>query len=614
MSNELIPIRLSHLLAHGGVGAIVRGPKGLVVVHDTRQWIDRDGIPGGNLIPYVDRVRAALGIDQQLREPPIAREGRNGLIDGVCVPVSRFPGWARCPDSSCGALYQRPWYGESEEAPRCDRCKRKPILEQVTWVLVDPAGYLADVPWHHLAHKNSRIPEQIHCKIYSKLRLIENGASRRLRCEACGSEHAFRDNEQIAFGTGRMQPWTRDDLVVPREVQADSSKKLASVLAINDARVYFPVTDIALVIPPESRVRKGTAVDRLYRNSQERRRIDNARTPLARKGAIREVATRFRCAPTDIENALGDIAAGYPLYGAVFTPGQLRESEYDAFLETLPDQQPDEDLVTINQTPEWESMCEAKTTKNGGQPLISGVRNLVRVDRLKAVKVFKGFTRPVETGGGDADQSSYIPPDIVGDSDWLPAVELYGEGIFFTLDEDRLSGWEKHPAVVRRLEPLISRFAQSGRDSPNPLTSRFVLLHTLSHLLMREIEAEGGYPAASLTEIIYSAREPKVMAGILIYVAVPDIAGSLGGLAELAEPSRFLGILTRALEHANWCSLDPVCSEHEGQGPGLLNRAACHACTLVPDPACQYGNILLDRAFVKGDGVGMPAFFSVSGS
>lgn len=131
---------------------------------------------------------------------------------------------------------------------------------------------------------------------------------------------------------------------------------------------------------------------------------------------------------------------------------------------------------------------------------------------------------------------------------------------------------------------------------------------------MREIEAEGGYPAASLTEIIYSAMEPKVMAGILIYVAVPDIAGSLGGLAELAEPSRFLGILTRALEHANWCSLDPVCSEHEGQGPDLLNRAACHACTLVPDPACQYGNILLDRAFVKGDGVGMPAFFSVSGS
>jgi hypothetical protein len=126
---------------------------------------------------------------------------------------------------------------------------------------------------------------------------------------------------------------------------------------------------------------------------------------------------------------------------------------------------------------------------------------------------------------------------------------------------------------------------------------------------MRAIEAEGGYPAASLTEIIYCAREPKRMAGVLIYVAVPDIAGSLGGLAELAEPLRFLGILTRALEHAHWCSLDPVCSEHEGQGPGLLNRAACHACALVPDTACEYDNTLLDRAFVKGDDTGLPDFF-----
>ncbi len=116
----------------------------------------------------------------------------------------------------------------------------------------------------------------------------------------------------------------------------------------------------------------------------------------------------------------------------------------------------------------------------------------------------------------------------------------------------------------------------------------------------------------SLTEVIYSADAPKPMAGILIHVAVPDIAGSLGGLAEIAEPRRFLGILIRALEHARWCSLDPVCSEHDGQGPGLLNRAACHACALVPEPACEYGNTLLDRAFVKGTYGDLPAYFGMS--
>ena len=70
MTNELIPIRLSHLLGHSGVGAIVRGANGLVIVQDTRQWTDRSGLCAGKLIPYVERVRAALGIKEQLHEPP----------------------------------------------------------------------------------------------------------------------------------------------------------------------------------------------------------------------------------------------------------------------------------------------------------------------------------------------------------------------------------------------------------------------------------------------------------------------------------------------------------------------------------------------------------------
>ena len=205
-----------------------------------------------------------------------------------------------------------------------------------------------------------------------------------------------------------------------------------------------------------------------------------------------------------------------------------------------------------------------------------------------------------------------MPPDIVGQSNWYPAIELYGEGVFIALDEARLSKWEESLSVLARLEKINSRFMQSGRDEPNPLTARFMLLHTLSHLLMRQIEAEGGYPAASLIERIYCSQAPDSMAGILIHVAVPDIAGSLGGLAELAEPKRFLGIVSRALEHSRWCSLDPVCSEHDGQGPALLNRAACHACTLVPEPACEYGNTLLDRGFVKGDPEdALSAFFGV---
>ena len=608
MTNELIPIRLSNMLSIYGVGAIVRGAKWLVVVQDTRQWTDRQGLPAGKLIHYVERVRVVLGITEQLREPPVAKELAKGQFGGAFVPATRFPSWMNCPD--CGAMYRRPWKDQPDDALRCKQqdCKRRPHLKQVTWVLAHHSGYLDEVPYQYLAHREAGNPAQSNCKVKDQLRLIEIGYEKHIQCDACKAKAKFRGNERMRFGQGRMQPWTKDDLAPPID-EPINEKDLAQVLGINDTRVYQPVAESVLVIPPESRVRKGTVVDRLYRTSGDRSRIDTARTKLERDSIIKTLAREYRCKRNDIETALAAIDSGYPLNGENPTSGQERESEFEAFLEVLPDQREDEDLVTRNRSDEWRELGMAVDLNTDQQRIVHGVRHLVRVDRLKAVKVFQGFTR---LGGEERDPPEIVLPDIVGKSDWLPAIELYGEGIFLALDEEWLKKWEQTPAVVSRLDSLLPRFAQSGRNDPNPLTARFMLLHTLSHLLMRQIESEGGYTAASLSERLY-CNTKESMAGILIYVAVPDIAGSLGGLAELSEPGRFLGILIRALEHSRWCSLDPVCSNHEGQGPGLLNRAACHACVLVPDPACEYRNTLLDRGFVKGDAEsGLPSFFGVT--
>ena len=234
--------------------------------------------------------------------------------------------------------------------------------------------------------------------------------------------------------------------------------------------------------------------------------------------------------------------------------------------------------------------------------------------------MFKGFCR---------SNGKPLPPDITGEIDWLPAVELCGEGIFFTLDEAVLARLEKSTALHERADAFARRYNQSdlqGRPPDISVTPRLLLCHTLAHLLMRQLEAVAGYPAASLKERLYcaggaaagiesrtgesTAKSP--MAGILVYVAVADEEGSLGGLAELAAPERFLRLLTGALEQANWCSLDPVCGEREGHGPGLLNGAACHACTLVPETSCEHGNILLDRLFVKGN-AGIPSILDCAG-
>lgn len=100
--SELIPVRLSHLLRHCSVGAIVRGPDYLMTVKDIREWTDRNGKPAGKLIRYVDGVRSALGITQELREPPIAKELDTGLVDGLWYLRNVSPlGCAALAAASC---------------------------------------------------------------------------------------------------------------------------------------------------------------------------------------------------------------------------------------------------------------------------------------------------------------------------------------------------------------------------------------------------------------------------------------------------------------------------------------------------------------------------------
>lgn len=609
MSRLRLPVRLSHLLRHCSVGAIVRGPDYLVTVKDTRAWVKRDGSPSGRQLLYVDQVRSALNIQQELWEPPLAREGEYGQIEGTAVPAVRFPAWMICPQ--CRALHYKPWLGlHDAEKPRCRYhapekrgepvCKNRPELEQVPWVLVHPEGHLGDVPWHQVAHAQTYHPQQKQCRGYGErqpyLRLVDKGGiSRQVRCEVCHASAPFPDGLRWPYGKIWRQPWLQEE--------PDSTEELAEVIEVNDTRVHSAVTDSAIIIPPESRVRKGSVVDRLYTSSLKRSQIARAKSPFARESAIRQVAVEFRCASDEVKSALTEIDHGYPLYGRQMTPGLLLESEYQALVEPIPNLADDEDFVTIHHSAHWRSFSGEIDPTHRSAKIARSVARVIAVPRLKEILVLKGFSR---MGGAP------VFPDIVGESSWLPALELFGEGIFFTFDGTIMANWERTEAVRQRATVFSRRFENSAvpaqRADSLRVDARFLLLHTLAHLLIRQLETAAGYPAAALKERIYSSTGPTPMAGILIYVAVPDVSGSLGGLAELAEPARFLKLLTGVFDHADWCSLDPVCAEHEGQGPNQLNRAACHGCVLVPETSCAYGNILLDRAFIKGElQSGLPA-------
>ena len=594
---QYTPVRFSHLMSYAGVGAIVRGAEDkLMVVTDIRYWSDKSGEIASEPIPYVTRVSMALGIDKELRMPPKAQENERGEIEGSYLPAVIFPTYAKC--QKCGLLHNNPWRKEDRELNdnvQCSVCESN--LEQITWCAVSNKGHLSEVPWHYICHQNS----DKECRVdfessYLKLTTDFNG-KRIVKCHRCQSSNYY-DKAKLNI-INAIQPWIYEK--APKLEEED----IVEILEVNSPGVYLPERVNALVIPPESRISKTSVIDRLYNNSKLRRELDSIKIPLRKKGKIKEAATEYRCSVEEVKLALKEIKNGYPYLEEQITIGDLVEDEYNAFLEELENIADDEDFVTMHRTKELQEF-KHKNISTELKSIVEMIEHHIIATRLREIQVFKGFYR----GQQKDEDDNLIPPDIVGESSWLPAIELFGEGIFFSIKEDILKKWEALPSVRKRANEILKRYENSEVTlyTDIEITPRFLLLHTLSHLLIRELESTAGYPSASLRERIYSSRDRK-MAGVLIYTTVADIVGSLGGIVESAEPKEFLILMDGVFKHAQWCSLDPVCTEHEGQGPGWLNRAACHACTLIPEPSCEYGNLFLDRVFIKGSkSLGIPNF------
>ena len=552
MIDRCMLVRLSHLMRHCSVGAVVRGPDHLLTVKDTSLWKGRKRYE----IRHVERVRYALRLDMTnaLCTPPKARLEDSGRVSGQSVPAMRFPRWTRC--SKCGLLHHRPWqrvrtveteaHGEVQVDPmRCSGpgagertgddapvCGGK--LEQVPWVLAHELGYLADVPWHALAHREASHAGHRSCSadwINPYLKIRAAGEGYRVLCGNCRSSQSIRARFPYSVHEWQ-QPWFRDP--PPSEPEEP-----AWILEINDVRVHSAETRTALVIPPESRIRKGTVVDRLYGSTDKQTEIREARNDLQRRTILRRISAEWRCSVDEIEGALQLIDRGYPLFGKSFDQdypvesrgGEPFRSEYRALIGEIPDLEEDEDFVTEHHTQTWSELGHSL----GGfsAQLSVAVDRLIAVNRLKEIMVLKGFRR---LGG------QVTPPDLTGKADWLPALELFGEGIFFTLRESVLQRWEENDGVIARAEAFRRRFRKSQLPLEPHLqvSPRFLVLHTLAHLMIRQLETRSGYPAASLKDRIYSKIDGdsgrEAMAGVLIYVAVPDTEGSLGGLMSQAEP------------------------------------------------------------------------------
>ena len=225
---------------------------------------------------------------------------------------------------------------------------------------------------------------------------------------------------------------------------------------------------------------------------------------------------------------------------------------------------------------------------------------------IREVRALLGFSRIEPASEMNIIDPSRAAVSIKNSSTkWYPAYQVRGEGIFLEFDNNAIKQWEEQfPEVQERAQWVNRNYEESfiGANRPRTITPKFLLIHTLAHLLIKQLSFECGYSIASLRERIYcgEAAEGKEMAGVLIYTASGDSEGTMGGLVRQGRPDVFAGIFKKALEMAVACSNDPVCSLSRGQGRESLNLSACYSCTLIPETSCEEFNVFLDRGVVVG--------------
>jgi len=231
------------------------------------------------------------------------------------------------------------------------------------------------------------------------------------------------------------------------------------------------------------------------------------------------------------------------------------------------------------------------------------VSSVVQLHRLRIVAALAGFTRfeaeaPDIHGEYDSDVSR---ASLAIEPTWFPAIEVRGEGVFLQLAPNAIRQWSQRPAVRERLQQLEHGHAlwmeKRQRQGTHP-GAAYVLLHTLSHLLMQSLSMHAGYPASSIAERIY-VDEDRHRYGILLYTGSNDADGTLGGL--VGQAKQIDDRLNEALRSAALCSNDPICAQHtpdDRHEDRWLHGAACHGCSLISETSCEMRNDHLDRGLL----------------
>lgn len=570
-------VRRAQQITTYGVGSLIAIGDQSFIVSGLDSW--KDDVSLEILEP---RLQHVLRAPQGLRLPPADQPS-----SGRGIGVRRFPGYYSC--KKCQDL--KPYRGfEAGADGRCKACDT--ILTPSRFIMACSDGHIDDFPYWAWVHKHrERVEGAEHA-----LKMRSTGETASLRsiivsC-SCGEEASMEGSfgaaalSQLGIRCTGARPWLGRDHSVqdcarpPRTLQRGSSA------------AWFSLVRSALSIPPWSqRLQRVIAAyyetfvhesdETILRMAGNTPKLMNAGyTPAQILEAVRRRERLSRENEHTAPQAPGLFQAA----------DELRVEEYRQLCDVTPEIEENPNFVCVPPSP------------TGSDRSPDGIGQIMLVKRLREVRALTGFVRvDMPLPNDPKSRKAPLSTDKIG---WLPAIEVTGEGVFLRIDAGRLHEWERRSAVVDRVGVIRQRHEQAlfrrfeGRPTPSLVTPRLVLVHTLAHCLINEWSLDAGYPAGALSERLYV--DDGEMAGLLIYTATSDSAGSLGGVVAQGAPGRLAYTLESAMDRASWCSADPLCMESEATGADSLNLAACHACTLLPETSCEMNNTILDRATVIG--------------
>jgi hypothetical protein len=591
-------LRQSQVLTTFGPGAMVDLPDRAVLIEGLQSWRFGKGREEVAEPRLVAKLRERLGLPSVRLVKPPAFDERPGAAH-ASIGARIFPTCFLVQETRAtgpGGQWRRRRLVRWSELERGgfiddeERSRRPRKVLPVRFVCGCPHGHLDDIDWRVYAHQD----RELAAKCRRRMWLEERGTSGDISETVVGCDCGIAPRplyealgiETRALGTCQgKRPWLGPNT-------EEDCKQPYRLLVRSASNAYFPQLFSVLSLPEED---PGLTA-----------RLDAVWNILEYATAADLPVYRKR---PDVAKALDGLSDDEAMVLI-----ERRRAGGAGNIDTVPVRQAEFEILNLasgirgKDDPDSPFFAEAlprAAWDPGGNPRLQAIERVVLVHRLREVLALVGFTRFEAAGTdekGELDLEGIIPAALSPEPEWFPAVENRGEGIFVVLSAETISQWRNRDGVKQRERQLMRGKlvwdAEHSNVDRHWLGGPYVLLHSLSHLLLTRIALDCGYPAAALRERIYALPEMG-MYGLLIHTGTSDSEGTLGGLVETGR--RIGEHLLAVIEDARLCSNDPVCAEHNPSAehdPMHLHGAACHGCLLIAETSCEQRNDWLDRALV----------------